>query len=281
MHIQINGVVTLWRRRINNTFLPAIAMTTSLSLTGCIGWDLVDAQDQEPVGTAFDKALYQEFIALSESEFEEGDHLDAHRFARRAKLASEARPARPEALSRRDLPSNVVADLARARNRLVDTNYKGGRYKAAEESARAHAMFDCWMQEQEENNQPDDIARCRVAFFSALHKVEAAVAPEGPAALPSSLVVLLEDADGGVGMVKVSNAGTTRTLDRPRDAVGMFGEGAPPGERFYIENDEMREIFDSAMASQPYAQSEIMLSRTTAMSNKPSAANGYEFARCT
>ena len=39
-------------------------------------------------------------------------------------------------------------------------------------------MFDCWMQEQEENFQPPDIERCRAAFFDALGKLEAALEPK-------------------------------------------------------------------------------------------------------
>ena len=34
-------------------------------------------------------------------------------------------------------------------------------------------MYDCWVQEQEENFQPDDIARCRDGFLAAMEEVEA------------------------------------------------------------------------------------------------------------
>jgi outer membrane protein OmpA-like peptidoglycan-associated protein len=38
-------------------------------------------------------------------------------------------------------------------------------------------MFDCWMQEQEENFQPDDIRECREGFRTALAALEVAIEP--------------------------------------------------------------------------------------------------------
>lgn len=40
-------------------------------------------------------------------------------------------------------------------------------------AARAQAGFDCWMQEQEENWQQEDIAACKKGFMAALAKLEA------------------------------------------------------------------------------------------------------------
>ena len=51
-------------------------------------------------------------------------------------------------------------------------------------AARAQVMFDCWMQEQEENFQTDHIAACRNRFFAALEEVQKAVEPPAPSVLP-------------------------------------------------------------------------------------------------
>ncbi len=42
-------------------------------------------------------------------------------------------------------------------------------------------MFDCWLEELEENRQPESIAACRDAFFAALGEAEAAVAEQAEA----------------------------------------------------------------------------------------------------
>jgi len=49
-------------------------------------------------------------------------------------------------------------------------------------AAKAVAMFDCWMQEQEENNQPPDIAACRKAFNIA--KLDIKTRPKAKMAKP-------------------------------------------------------------------------------------------------
>jgi outer membrane protein OmpA-like peptidoglycan-associated protein len=67
-------------------------------------------------------------------------------------------------------------------------------------AANAQVMFDCWMQEQEENFQPKDIARCRGATLAALDKLEvkpvAKAAPPAPAPklppVPGPYVVFFE-----------------------------------------------------------------------------------------
>ena len=51
----------------------------------------------------------------------------------------------------------------------------GGATRAPEQSARAQTQFDCWMQEQEENYQPEDIAACRAGFLSAMDQASSIV----------------------------------------------------------------------------------------------------------
>ncbi|MBL6928088.1 MAG: OmpA family protein [Rhodospirillales bacterium] len=45
-------------------------------------------------------------------------------------------------------------------------------------------MYECWMQEQEENFQPADIMRCRAALWDVLRKLEGALAPVAMAPAP-------------------------------------------------------------------------------------------------
>src|SRR3546814_7288426 len=47
-------------------------------------------------------------------------------------------------------------------------------------SAEAQVAFDCWMEQQEENFQPDDIAACRDRFEAAMAILEEEEAPAPP-----------------------------------------------------------------------------------------------------
>ena len=54
---------------------------------------------------------------------------------------------------------------------------EGAAEKMPADAARAQVAFDCWMQEQEENRQPNDIAACQADFIAAMTTVEDGLAP--------------------------------------------------------------------------------------------------------
>ncbi len=177
-----------------------------LVLVGCdlAGTKLEKAQRVEPKGSTFDVSLYQEYIDLSSSEYNEGDYGDSDNFATRAIQSGTGGTVAPEEISARRLPENKVGELTSARQRLVGALGKGAAEKVPAEAARAQTGFDCWMQEQEENIQPDDIEACRSRFFAALEYIEDAMKPkpiakkvEPPAAPPpaSELYLVYFDLD--------------------------------------------------------------------------------------
>ena len=102
------------------------------------------------------------------------------------------------------LSNDVGPPQTSARQRLVGTLSKGAAETVPSETALAQTGFDCWMQEQEENIQPDDIEACRSRFFAALEYIEDAMKPkpiakkvEPPAAPPpaSELYLVYFDLD--------------------------------------------------------------------------------------
>ena len=176
--------------RVVKGFLVWVSL---ISLVGCVGTQLEKAQRVDPDGSTFNVSLYQEYIDLSSSEYNEGDYTDSDNFAVRAMQSGTAGTVAPEEISARRLPKDKVGELTSARQRLVDTLSKGAAEKAPAETARAQTGFDCWMQEQEENFQPDDIEACRSRFFAALEYIEDALKPkpiakkaEPPVARPAS-----------------------------------------------------------------------------------------------
>lgn len=163
---------------------PLIAAAAMMGLTACAGFQLDNARGLEPSGDAFSKALYQEYLALSEMEFAEGDYEDSDVFATAAIAAANGTPTAPEALDSRDIPAEHKGALSEAHRRLTAALAAGAATKVPEASARGQAMFDCWMQEAEENFQPDDIAWCRDRFMVAIKEMEAAVGEQPVAAAP-------------------------------------------------------------------------------------------------
>jgi len=148
-------------------------MVGIMLLAGCGGTELLGARQVEPTGSEFNQNLYQGYIGLSEDEYNEGDYRDSDVFAIRATQVGAGGEVAPELIEARSLPGDHVAQMTEARDRLVSALDAGAAAKNPLRAAEAQVMFDCWMQEQEESRQPDDIVRCRDGFYAALEDIEA------------------------------------------------------------------------------------------------------------
>ena len=165
-------------KHLKSTTALAVA---GLFLTGCAVSSLPDIKAGSPPGGAFDTALHKEYVALAELEAGEYDWADADVFTNRARAVLDGNPPMPEEISARDLPGDSVRTLTAARDRLMTALNAGGREASPEHAAGAQGAFDCWMQEQEENIQPEDIEACQKDFIFHMEQLEAAMAPKAEA----------------------------------------------------------------------------------------------------
>ena len=134
-----------------------------------------DIEGMQVKGPAFNKGLYDGYLSLAKSEYDEDDWSDGAKFGDRAVASAEGSPPGPEAIAARKLPKRTVGDLTSARGKLVSALNRGAAGKDPANAALAQVMFDCWMQEQEEDLQPDHIANCRTQFETAMARVDAAL----------------------------------------------------------------------------------------------------------
>ena len=156
-----------------------VAGSSTLLLTACAGNFSTDAVRNAPSkGNAFQKALHMEYVTLASMEIDEDDWTDGEFFNSRALDAANAKKFGPQNMAAREIPDQNVGSMSSARARLVRALEAGGDRVAPKQAARAQAMFDCWMQEQEENFQPKDIAWCRDGFDVAIAYVEGALKPK-------------------------------------------------------------------------------------------------------
>ncbi len=133
-----------------------------------------------------DLALHEGYLELSRVEYAEGDYRDSDVFAERAEAAAAGKLVEPENISARDLPVRVLNEGAIQRRRLVVVQFRGSRDKIPDQSAEAQVAFDCWMQEQEEDFQFDDIAACVDRFDAAMGKVQLALGPAPTSPTPGA-----------------------------------------------------------------------------------------------
>ncbi|MEQ9329908.1 OmpA family protein [Thalassobaculum sp.] len=226
--------------------LRGMAVSAALSLVaGCAfgPFDTEHLATVPPPDSAFQAALSQEYATLGDMERGEYDWPDTARFYRRATTAAEGDRVEPEALEARDLAPADRETLGAARDRLSGALAQGARAFTPAAAARAQAGFDCWMQEQEEGHQPDDIAACRTQFEAAMVVVE-----DG---LGGTIVVLLADADGAVGAVDLSTGAGSVTLDTLRAGAVVGTAAASPGAVGTLGEQDVRDLFGRAIGAEP------------------------------
>ncbi len=167
---------------IKNLILTGAA---ALVVSACTGGADIDAvRNAASKGNMFQQGLHREYSSLAVMERAEADWSDADYFNERARSASMGKASGPQNMNARQIPADKVRMLSKARARLMRALDNGGADILPQPAARAQAMFDCWMQEQEENFQADDIAACRAAFDIALKAVESALEPVRMAKAP-------------------------------------------------------------------------------------------------
>ncbi len=131
-----------------------------------------DASMAPTSSNAFNQTLNTGYAELASNEQAEYDWRDTRHFAQKAISAGSDGAVEPDTFEYRDIPSANQDELGEARVRLLSAYGQGAQDAAPVEVATAQIMFDCWMQEQEENHQPEDIARCRAGYEDAMDEVD-------------------------------------------------------------------------------------------------------------
>jgi len=193
---------------MTKTISSLTAVVCAVAISGCsVQFD--EARRAAQAGSAFDRALQTGYIQLARAELDELDLVDTDVFAGRALALSHGKRVPPEPFGARKIPSAAIADLAKARARLIAALERGARDWAPEQAAEAQLRFDCWMQEQEENFQPHDIKACRGAFMVAIEKVEIAAPSLNRSRAPAFRAI-------------PAAARMTKTVHKPMNVIVMF-----------------------------------------------------------
>ncbi len=154
-----------------------------------------------PKGSAFTRALTENYRVMAQEEKDEYDWNAQQIFAKKGLAAADGNAMPPETLEYWDVSDPVAAnDLRMGRARLINMLNSDAPNRAPQWAADALSKFDCWLHEQYEGWQFDEIAACRGAFIIAMDqiaappKVAAAPAPAAiaPAADPAIYLVFFD-----------------------------------------------------------------------------------------
>lgn len=206
----------------------------------------------DPALREFATALAAEYDALAAAEANEGDWEDSAVFAAKASEARSSGSVPPEPFETRKVPDVWLGALEVARGQLLSSFDRGLRELNGPVAAQAQANFDCWLQEAEENFQPDDIATCKTGFE--------ALVPELEKAATETLVVLLPNGGDGASAVIVRIAGEEVTLDDPFAAAVGSEAGTRTAE---LSAQSVDRLFGETLQAEPPLTARFMLTFET------------------
>jgi OOP family OmpA-OmpF porin len=142
-----------------------------LLVSGCSTYSLEELRHATPKGSAFQSELAKKYMDFADSEEKEYDWQDSWYFADKGLMAVYGKDVAPEDLGDWNLPADKLAYIEKARVDLIAALTPEILEKKPEIAASAQFNFDCWVEQQEENWQQDDIEACRDGFARALAKL--------------------------------------------------------------------------------------------------------------
>ncbi len=181
-----------------------------LSLSACSTYSLQNLRQTTPKGTPFQAALAARYLEFAENEEKDYDWSSAWHFADKGLSAAYGNDVAPEYTEEWRIPSAAQAELTDARARLMQALTDSAKANQPQDAADAVFFFDCWVEQQEEGWQEDDINYCREHFQQALLALSGAPAqaPAPSAAERTSYLVYF-----ALGRTEL-DASAERTVDK-------------------------------------------------------------------
>ena len=153
---------------------------------------LQELRQAMPTGNPFQDALSKEYLAFAESETRQYDWGSASHFADKGLKAAYGKATPAEEAKNWDIEEPYLNDLDKARELLGSELTEAHIKDKPKIAARAQFLYDCWVEQQAEGWQEEDITSCREGFFKTLKKLKdepkLAPAPEPKKEEPKPLI---------------------------------------------------------------------------------------------
>jgi len=165
------------------------AIAALVASTGCAEYHRRVLDGMEAKGSEFTTTLSKQYEELGKTEQHiMYDQCSADYYYRRAICAKEGYSVEPSHPEKWDIQCDKMPELVTARARLMNAIASGAREAAPKMTAYAQAYYDCWVEQQSEGWQTEDIASCRGEFYTSMAEVEFMLMG-GIEVAPSSMVL--------------------------------------------------------------------------------------------
>lgn len=139
---------------------------------GCASLDVMETRNLDVTEKPYQRALFLQYSELALREIEEGNVSSAGIFNSKAKLAAAEGNISFPVYDETTL-SDARAEVLQAAQRVLQGYLdQEADLELPVVTARAHAMLDCWIEEEEQGVDIGDIAACRQAFKRAIAVLE-------------------------------------------------------------------------------------------------------------
>ena len=159
-----------------------VAVGLSLFLAACATALYEQAEDMSPKGSAFQKALYEAYLEIASTRFDQDQQAASDFYARKAIQAGEGATIAPRTVG------DLGDEAADARRRLMAVLGAGGPDKMAKLAGQAQVAYDCWIYEAQKGNAAQ-AGPCRAQFLAHIDKLEQGLIPAAAVALEAQFKV--------------------------------------------------------------------------------------------
>ncbi len=217
--------------------------------SGCMMYRLEELRNTTPQGSAFQNqlsAMYMDFATKEEKAY---DWRDSWYFADKGLRLAYGKEAGPEELDGWDLTDANRMELDKMRIRVMDVLTPALKDKSPTKAAQIQFYFDCWVEQQEENWQEDDIAFCRDNLIHALNDAPAKMPSKMKAAKVTKAAMPATDAEPEVMVNNVmpeKTAATPKTAAKPEKMAAKAA--APAKAEMATETASYAVFFDTGKA---------------------------------
>jgi OOP family OmpA-OmpF porin len=147
--------------------ITSTSLMLLLMLSACTKLETLQHAKQQ--GTPFQQQLSTKYLSFAEAEAAKYDWIDSQHFINKGMQAAMGQEVTPEPVEQWRIPEVMLSQMHEARGMLIaKLDQPQIKDHFPEVIARAQTKYDCWLEEQEENWQLEDIAACREGFYNAL-----------------------------------------------------------------------------------------------------------------
>ncbi len=145
---------------------------TMLTVSGCSTYSLEELRHTTPQGNAFQTALAKLYMDFSADEEKDYDWQNSWYFADKGLLAIYGKETPVEDLKDWNLPDELMPQFEKAHDDLIRVLTPQAMARQPEVAAKAQFYFECWLEQQQEGWQQDDIDYCKYGYLNAFAKLD-------------------------------------------------------------------------------------------------------------